>query len=181
VFFGTPILIVVIISTLYRISENFAYNWDKMLLFLPFIGKTIRKINMARFTHFFSVMFKSGIDILDSLDGASRVMSNRVLKDAIVTVKRSVSDGTSLTASLRMSNQFPMLVIRMFKVGEESGNMNEALENVNFFYNREVTDAVDAMIGMIQPALTIVMGVLIFWVVSAVFGPLYESFSKMPF
>jgi type IV pilus assembly protein PilC len=126
-------------------------------------------------------MFKSGIDILDSLEGASRVMGNRVLKETITTVKRSVSEGTSLTASLRISNQFPMLVIRMFKVGEESGNLNDALENVNFFYNREVNDAVDSMVGMIQPALTIVMGILIFWVIAAVFGPLYESFSKMPF
>ena len=90
-------------------------------------------------------------------------------------------EGSSLTSSLRLSNQFPNLVIRMFKVGEDSGNMTEALENVNFFYNREVNDAVEAMVGMIQPALTIVMGVIIFWVIAAVFGPLYESFSKMKF
>jgi type IV pilus assembly protein PilC len=70
-------------------------------------------------------------------------------------------------------------VIRMFKVGEDSGNMNDALENVNFFYQREVNDAVDAMVGMVQPVLTAVMGGLIFWVISAVFGPLYESFSNM--
>ena len=71
--------------------------------------------------------------------------------------------------------------LRMFKVGEDSGNMSDALENVNFFYNREVNDSVDSMVGMIQPALTIVMGVMIFWIIAAVFGPLYESFSKMKF
>jgi type IV pilus assembly protein PilC len=69
----------------------------------------------------------------------------------------------------------------MFKVGEESGNMNEALENINFFYDREVNDAVDAMVGLIQPVLTMIMGGLIFWVAAAVFGPLYQSFSKMQF
>jgi type IV pilus assembly protein PilC len=178
---GTPVILLILFFTIYRLSESFAYKMDNILLKVPFLGSTARKINMARFTHFFSVMFKSGIDILDSLEGASRVMGNRVLKETITTVKRSVSEGTSLTASLRISNQFPMLVIRMFKVGEESGNLNDALENVNFFYNREVNDAVDSMVGMIQPALTIVMGILIFWVIAAVFGPLYESFSKMPF
>ena len=94
-------------------------------------------------------------------------------------VRRSVASGNSLTDSLRMSNQFPTLVVRMFKVGEDSGNMNDALENVNFFYNREVNDSVEKLVGMIQPTLTVVMGVLIFWVISATFGPLYESFSKM--
>jgi type IV pilus assembly protein PilC len=80
---------------------------------------------------------------------------------------------------MRMSNQFPNLVVRMFKIGEESGNMTESLENINFFYTREVNDAVDSVVGLIQPALTVVMGTLIFWVIAAVFGPLYQSFSKM--
>lgn len=179
--FGIPILLIIVGFVMYRTSEPFAYKVDDITLKLPAIGPTVRKINMARFSHFFGVMFKSGIDVLDSLAGASNVVNNRVLKESITTVRRSVSEGTSITDSLRISSQFPTLVVRMFKVGENSGNMNEALENVNFFYNREVNDAVDAMVGMIQPALTIVMGVLIFWVVSAVFGPLYESFSKMPF
>jgi type IV pilus assembly protein PilC len=126
-------------------------------------------------------MFNSGIDILDSLEAAKGVVSNRVLRESIDLVKTNVTEGNSLTASLRISNQFPNLVIRMFKVGEDSGNMSEALENINFFYNREVNDAVDAMVGMIQPALTVVMGIIIFWVIAAVFGPLYESFSKMKF
>lgn len=178
---GTPFLLVFACMVLYRNSESFAYQMDALTLKLPVLGPTVRKINMARFTHFFAVMFKSGIDILESLKSAGHVVNNRVLKESIEFVRSSVSDGTSVTDSLRMSNQFPTMVVRMFKVGENSGNMTEALENVNFFYNREVNDAVDGMVGMIQPALTIVMGILIFWVVSAVFGPLYESFSKMPF
>ncbi len=151
------------------------------MLKAPIIGTVIRKMNMARFTHFFAVMFRSGIDILDAMEGARQVVGNKVLKESVESVRRHVAEGTSLTESLRMSNQFPNLVVRMFKVGEESGNMNEALENINFFYNREVNDSVDTMVGMIQPILTIVMGVLVFWVISAVFGPLYDSFSKMKF
>ena len=69
----------------------------------------------------------------------------------------------------------------MFKVGEDSGNMGEALTNIKFFYDREVSDSVDAMIGFISPVLTLVMGLLIFWVIAAVFGPLYASFSNVKF
>lgn len=178
---GTPVILIIGLMVWYRLSESFAYKMDGIFLKLPLIGPTMRKIDLARFTHFFAVMFNSGIDVLDSLEGAKGVVGNRVISEAIDLVKTNVSEGTSLTASLRMSNQFPNLVIRMFKVGEDSGNMKEALENINFFYNREVNDAVDGMVGAIQPILTVVMGVLIFWIIAAVFGPLYESFSRMKF
>ncbi|MDX1975311.1 MAG: type II secretion system F family protein [Rickettsiales bacterium] len=178
---GVPVALIVTCVILYRNVENFAYRVDAISIRLPIIGPTIRKIDLARFTHFFSVMFTSGIDVLDSLEAAKNVVSNRVLRDSIDLVKTNVTEGNSLTSSLRLSNQFPNLVIRMFKVGEDSGNMAEALENVNFFYNREVEDAVDGMVGMVQPALTVIMGAIIFWVIAAVFGPLYESFSKMRF
>mgnify|MGYP003394074688 CR=1 FL=1 len=178
---GVPTAIVLVLMIFYRSSEAFAYKMDGVFLSTPLIGPVIRKIDMARFTHFFAVTFNSGIDVLDSLEAAKAVVGNRVLKNSIELVKTNVMEGSSLTASLRLSNQFPMLVIRMFKVGEDSGNMAEALENINFFYNREVNDSVEAMVGMIQPTLTVVMGIIIFWVIAAVFGPLYESFSKMKF
>lgn len=178
---GLPVIFIVSLITMYRLSEEFAYKIDAITLKLPLIGPVVRKIDLARFTAFFSVMFNSGIDILDSLESAKGVVGNRVLRDSVQLVKTNVTEGNSLTSSLRLSNQFPNLVIRMFKVGEDSGNMTEALENVNFFYNREVNDAVDSMVGAIQPILTVVMGLLIFWVIAAVFGPLYESFSKMKF
>ena len=166
---------------LYRVNETFAYKIDALTLKMPLIGPVVRKIDMARFTHFFAVMFNSGIDIIESLEAARGVVNNRVLKESIVLVINNVTDGNSITSSLRLSQQFPNLVVRMFKVGEDSGNLNEALENINFFYNREVNDAVDGLVGAIQPILTVVMGALIFWIIAAVFGPLYQSFSKMKF
>jgi len=178
---GLPVGTVMLLLFLYRTWEPFAYKADAMILHLPILGQVVRKIDMARFSHFFSVMFNSGIDILESLEGAKNVVHNRVLKESIDLVKTNISNGNSMTSSLRMSNQFPNLVVRMFKVGEDSGNIKEALENINFFYVREVNDAVEGMVGAIQPILTVVMGLLIFWVIAAVFGPLYESFSKIKF
>lgn len=179
--FGIPIAIVMISLTLYRTSEPFAYWMDGRLLKLPVIGNTVRKINLARFTHFFSVMFKSGINIPEALLASRDVVKNRVIKESVEIVHRSIVEGNNLTSSLRISNQFPTLVIRMFKVGEDSGNMGDAMTNIKFFYDREVNDSVDSMVGMIQPILTLVMGALIFWVIAAVFGPLYQSFSQMKF
>lgn len=178
---GAPVVIIFGFMIFYRLSEAFAYKIDMISLKIPLIGQVIRKIDMARFTHFFAVMFNSGIDVIESLEAAKKVVSNRVLRESIDIVINNVTDGNSITASLRLSHQFPNLVVRMFKVGEESGNLNDALENINFFYNREVNDAVEGLVGSIQPILTVVMGALIFWIIAAVFGPLYQSFSKMKF
>lgn len=179
VMFGLPVIIIVSLFFFYRTSEVFAYKVDNITLKMPILGSVSRKINLARFTHFFSVLFNSGIGILESLQAAKNVVGNRVLQESVDMMTRSVSEGMSLTAAMRMSNQFPSLVVRMFKIGEDSGNMTESLENINFFYEREINDAVENVVGMIQPILTIVMGLLIFWVIAAVFGPLYQSFSKM--
>jgi type IV pilus assembly protein PilC len=181
IIFGLPIGAFMVIIAMYRASEPFAYWFDNLLLKLPVLGNTVRKINLARFTHFFSVMFKSGINIPEALLAARDVVKNRVIKESVEIVHRSIVEGNNLTSSLRISNQFPTLVIRMFKVGEDSGNMNDAMTNIKFFYDREVNDSVEGMVGMIQPLLTLIMGLLIFWVIAAVFGPLYQSFSQMKF
>ncbi|MEZ5690736.1 MAG: type II secretion system F family protein [Rickettsiales bacterium] len=176
---GIPVVIFFIFMLLYNISERFAYRVDYITLKIPLIGSVSRKIDMARFANFFAIMFNSGIDVIDSLEAAKGVISNRVLKESIDLVKVNVTDGNSITSSLLLSHQFPNLVIRMFKVGEDSGNLKDALENIKFFYNREVSDAVDNLVGSIQPILTTIMGLIIAWIIAAVFGPLYESFSKL--
>ena len=179
--FLTPIVLLVVILTLYRVSYGFAYRVDALMLRMPVIGNVVSKVNLARFTHFFAVMFNSGIDILDSLMAGRDVIRNRVLRESVELVHRSVLDGNRLTESIRMSSQFPNLVVRMFKIGEDSGNLSESLQNINYFYKREVDDAVERMIGLIQPIMTVVLGLIIFWVIAAVFGPLYDSFSEIDF
>jgi type IV pilus assembly protein PilC len=177
----TPPLCIAVLKLVCFFSPDFAYKFDGFILRLPVLGQTMRKLDLARFTHFFGIMFRSGIDILESIEAAQKVVKNRVLAASVAMVQRSVSEGNSLTTSLRMSNQFPNLVVRMFKVGEDSGNMDESLENINFFYDREVNDAVEKMVGMVQPAMTVLLGLMILWVVAGVFGPLYETFGKMKF
>ncbi len=164
-----------------RVSYKFAFNWDKVMLKLPVLGNPFRKIDMARFVHFFSVLYTSGIDILECLKVGQQVVKNKVLLDSLEGVRRIVGEGNSLTGALRMSNQFPGLVIRMFKVGEDSGNMKEALEHVNFFFDREVNDSVDNIIGVIKPALTLILGLLLAWIALAMFGPLYDGISKIKY
>jgi type IV pilus assembly protein PilC len=148
---------------------------------MPIIGKPIKKIDLARFTRFFSILYTSGIDILECLKVGRQVVNNLAVKASIDEVRTTVSEGSSLTAALTKTGQFPTLVLRMFKIGEESGNMKDALENVNFFYDQEVNDAVDAIIGTIKPVMTLLLGGLLIWIAVAMFGPLYNTIGQMEF
>lgn len=179
--FGLPTASIIALLIFYRTSTSFRYVVDKIILKLPFIGQVVLKINLARFAHFFSVTFNSGIGILECLETARNVVGNSVIKESVYFIIQSVAEGNSITRAIAATRKFPSLVVRMFKVGEDSGNMEEALKNINFFYDREVKDSVNGMIEVIQPALTVVMGGVMFWVVAAVFGPLYNNFSKMDF
>ncbi len=160
-------------------SPELAVKIDEIKLKLPIFGPIICKIDAAKFCQFFAMTFKSGLGVLDCLESASGVIKNKAMKRSIIVIKQQVSDGQSLAKSISLSNYFPNLVVRMFKVGEESGNMENALQNIKYFYDREINDSIDKLVGMIQPALTIVMGGMIAWITIAVFGPIYGTFGKI--
>jgi type IV pilus assembly protein PilC len=175
----TPIALFVGIRLGVKGSESFAYRVDQVLLNLPTLGPTIRKISLSRFSHFFAVMFNSGVPILQCLETAQRVVVNRCLTEALVTVRDQVQTGESLSAALKQSGQFPSLVTRMVRIGEESGNLSGTLQNVTDFYDRDVEDTVDKIIAMAEPALTVVAGLMMIWIILGVLGPVYDSFSQL--
>ncbi len=168
-----------ILVKIMQTSENLAIKIDNFKLKIPVFGPIIRKIDSAKFCQFFSLTFRSGLGVLECLDSACGVIKNKAIKKAIMLVKEQVSDGQSMTKSIGATGYFPSLVVRMFKVGEESGNMESALQNIKFFYDREINDSIDKIVGMIQPTITLVMGMMIGWITIAVFGPIYSTFSNI--
>jgi type IV pilus assembly protein PilC len=160
-------------------SEKIAVIVDDFKLKLPIIGPILNKIDAAKFCQFFGMTFKSGLGVLECLDASASVIKNRAIRKSIIGVKAQVSDGQSLAESISSTGYFPSLVARMFKIGEDSGNMEEALKNIKFFYDREINDSIDRLVSLIQPSITMVMGGMIAWIVVAVFGPVYGMFSKL--
>jgi type IV pilus assembly protein PilC len=177
VVFSIPTFLVVL-KILCR-NEDIAIIVDDIKLKIPVMGPIINKIDAAKFCQFFSMTFKSGLGVLECLDASSGTVKNKAMKRGIAIVRQQVSDGQSLAKAIAMTGYFPTLVVRMFKIGEESGNMENALNNIKFFYDREINDSIDKLVSMIQPTLTIVMGGMIGWITMAVFGPIYGSFSKI--
>lgn len=175
-----PLIVVLLVRLVYTRSERLAHRLDHLLFRLPLIGMTLRKIALSRFAHFFTVMYKSGIGILECMETARGVVGNRSLSASLQVARERVEQGSTLTNALRSTEEFPDLVIRMVRVGEESGNLDRSLESVSYFYDREVTDSVDRMVGAVQPTLTLIVGALLVWIVLAVMGPMYDSFSNLP-
>jgi type IV pilus assembly protein PilC len=174
----TPILIWITIKILERFPLIHV-KIDYLKLKTPIFGSIITKIESAKFCQFFSMTFKSGLGVLECLDSSSIALKNRAIRSGIAFVRQQVSDGQSLSGSISSTKFFPNLVVRMFKVGEESGNMENALKNIKYFYDKEINDSIDRLVGLIQPTITVVMGGMIAWIAIAVFGPIYSTFSNL--
>jgi len=164
---------------LFRTSDAFAYHFDAFMLKMPVMGDLIRKINIARFSQTFGSLFKGGIDVLKSLDAASNTVTNRVLKQGLDDVQEYVKSGDSLSEAMNKSGEFPSMVVRMLRVGEESGNLTEVLDQVAEFYTNDVDEEVQKVIAMIEPSLTALLGGMILWIAVGVFGPIYSSFENL--
>lgn len=159
---------------IFRRNNKFKLSTDKLLLKLPIIGNVIRKIEIARFCHFFAVMFKSGVPILHSLKTAEDTVNNLFIKESLSRVRHNVKEGEKLSQALKNTGNFPPLVIRMFKIGEETGKLSDNINNVTAFYDDDIQNSIGILVTLIEPALILMTGIFMFWIVAAVFFPLYN-------
>jgi type IV pilus assembly protein PilC len=178
---ATPILFFVIYKVVRKNSEGFAYQMDSLFLELPIAGPIIRKISIARYSQTFASLFSSGIDVINCLKAAQKTVTNLALIEALETVEARVQAGAPLSAAFNASGEFPTLVIRMIKIGEESGNLTPVLTQVSDFYTKDVDETIQGLITMIEPMLTALLGVMILWIAVGVFGPIYSSFENIDF
>lgn len=178
---AAPVVIVVTVFLLRRSSDDVAYRIDAMILDLPIAGPLIRKVAIARYAQTFGALFASGIDIINALKSARQTVSNRAMLEALEAVEKYVQSGSPLSEAFNASGEFPSMVVRMLRIGEESGNLTSVLEQVSDFYTKDVDEAVQALITMIEPMLTAILGGMILWIAVAVFGPIYSSFEDIDF
>ncbi len=174
-----PVILLSLLKILKKTSDEWAYRIDMMILNMPIAGVLIRKITIARYAQTFGALFASGIDVVNSLKSARNTVNNRAMIEALEAVEGYVQAGSPLSEAFNNSGEFPSLVVRMLKVGEESGNLTVVLEQVSEFYTRDVDEAVQGLIAGIEPALTGVLGVIILWIAAGVFGPIYEMIGEI--
>ncbi|CAG4884240.1 Type II secretory pathway, component PulF / Type IV fimbrial assembly protein PilC [Georgfuchsia toluolica] len=178
---GIPIVAAVAINVSIRANPNARRAFDGFKLRVPMVGDILRKIILSRFAGIFAMMYGSGISILDSIKATEKVVGNVVMKEALQQVGQLISDGKNVTAAFQSVGLFPPLVIRMLRVGENTGGLDTALMNVSYFYNRDVRESIGRVQAMIEPAMTVTVGIILGWVMLSVLGPIYDTISKLKF
>ena len=164
-----------------RNNPAVAYAIDHYKLTLPLIGPILRKIILSRFAASFAMMYSSGITVLDAIRSCEEIVGNRPLERSLRKAGQQIAEGKNLTAAFQDLALFPPLVIRMMRIGENTGKLDTALLNISYFYNREVRESIGKVQAMIEPALTLVLGAILGWVMLSVLGPVYDAISTMKF
>lgn len=160
-------------------SWRLRYKFDVVKLRLWLIGPILLKIKLARFCNYFALMYNSGISVLDSIMLARQIMDNRALEDALEKAHDLIADGESISRSFSNVGLFPPLVVRMLRVGENTGAMGDALLNVSYFYDKEVKDSIDRIEPLIVPSITVILGAIVGWIMLSVMGPIYDAVVKL--
>jgi len=152
---------------------------DRFILKLPVIGDLIRKIVISRFASTLALLIRSGVNIINALPVLEDVVGNEVYADILAESRERVREGVSLSQPLEDSEEFPPIVIQMIRVGEETGNMEEMLNRLSEYYDIEVENAIDGGISLIEPALIIMMAVVVGGIVVSIILPLFDIYQQI--
>ncbi|MHB9116939.1 MAG: type II secretion system F family protein [Burkholderiales bacterium] len=176
---AAPVALAVLVKYFSATSAAFRFRLDGFKLRLWIIGPILRKIILARFATFFAMMYTSGVSILESIRICEGVANNLVIAQGLERAGRQISEGQGFTASFQSTGLFPPLVIRMLRVGESTGALDHALSNVSYFYDRDVKESIARLQTLIEPVLTVALGLVMGWIMLSVLGPIYDTISKL--
>ena len=152
---------------------------DGILLKIPVIGMLLRKIAVARFCRTLGTLTASGVPILDGLEITAKTAGNAIIEDAVMSVRKSVEEGRTISEPLGDTKVFPPMVVQMINVGEQTGALDQMLSKIADFYEEEVDTAVNGLMKLLEPLMITVLGVVIGTIVAAMYLPLYSILSKI--
>jgi len=154
---------------------------DALILKIPVIGELVSQVNMARLVTYLALFYRTGVEIVYSLELSERLVGNRAIARAIAGVRTAITGGESLATAFGASPLFPPMVVRSVALGEVTGHLDESLGRASIFYEREIPAAVRRMVTILQPALIAVMGGAVLLVGLAIILPIlgiYESIGR---
>ena len=152
---------------------------DGAVLKMPILGTIMRKIAVARFCRTLSTLIASGVPILDGLDITARTSGNAVVEDAILSTRKSIEGGNTISAPLKETDVFPAMVVQMIGVGEATGALDTMLSKIADFYEEEVDTAVAGMLTLLEPVMIAFLGVVVGGIVIAMYMPIFDMISKL--
>lgn len=148
--------------------------YDEMMISLPYMGDLQRKLILTRMCDNLSTMLSSGISIVQALEVTSDVVGNLVYKEILDTATNDVKAGRSFADAISEYPEIPGVLAQMVKVGEETGSLSEIVGTLAVFYRREVNNAVDTLIGLIEPIMIVMLGLGVGVLLASVLMPIYN-------
>lgn len=164
-----PVAVVVVLWLWLQRYRAVRLRMDRAKLRLPMVGELLRQLAVARFAHHLALLYRAGIPLVQALEASRRVMGNLCIEEGVGYAVVRVGEGEPVSKALRVSGQFPELVIRMVRVGESTGRMDESLDRVARYYERVVEESVTKALTALEPAIMVVLGLLVGWIVGAFF------------
>jgi type IV pilus assembly protein PilC len=147
---------------------------DRLLLRVPVFGDLVNKSSIARWTRTLSTMFAAGVPLVEALDSVGGASGNAVFQEATEQIQRDVSTGSALTTSMQTTGVFPVMVLQMCAIGEESGSLDAMLGKAAEFYEDEVDEAVKGLSSLMEPFIIVILGVLIGGIVISMYLPIFK-------
>jgi len=174
IFVILAIVAIVVATRRWKRTEQGRRFFDKLKLRAPIFGPLFQKTALSRFARTLSVMSKSGVPIIQSLDVVAETVNNAVVSDAVRDVQESVKQGESIAKPLSRHEVFPGMVVQMLTVGEETGALDTMLEKIAEFYDDEVTAAVDSLTSILEPVMIAIVGGAVGMAVIALYMPMFN-------
>lgn len=150
---------------------------DTFALRLPIFGSLIRKSSVAKFTRTLGTLISSGVPILEAMSIVAKTSGNRIIEEALLSVKQSIAEGKTMAEPLEKTTVFPPMVTQMISVGEATGSLDTMLSKIADFYDDEVDAAVGALTLLMEPMLMVFLGVTIGFIVMAMYLPIFKMAS----
>lgn len=164
----------IIAVVLYVRTENGRFKWHKMKLRIPVIGGVIKRALLARFARSFAMASRSGVPLIQTMTVVARAVDNDFVADRILSMRNGVERGDTLTRTAAATNLFTPLVLQMMSVGEETGQVDELLEQVGEYYEREVDYDLKSLSSAIEPILLVAIGIMVLVLALGVFLPMWD-------
>ncbi|KPV40199.1 hypothetical protein AN478_08715 [Thiohalorhabdus denitrificans] len=158
----------------YIATEGGRRRWDRWKLRLPVVGDILYKLAMARFTRTFATTAASGVPVVEGLTVAGRAVGNRYVEEHVASMRAGVERGDSLHRAARREELFPLTVLQMIEVGEEAGAVDEMMDRVADYHEREADLRIDTLSSLIEPVLIAVIGAMVLVLALGVFLPMWD-------
>lgn len=170
--------LVLLVYFIYRTPRG-RFALDRAVLRLPIFGPVVRDVNMARVVTYLSLLYRTGVELVLSLQIVERIITNRAVAAAVASAREQVIEGVSIATALGQSTIFPKVVLRAVALGEATGNLDSALARTKDYYSREIPATVRRMITLLQPLLIALIGGVILTVALAIILPILNIYSRI--